>query len=76
MFKQYRVRRGITQEKLSELVDMDIRSYQDIEADRTIPLANNFARIVLALQLSDEEIIQEVLKCSNMKKKKGRKVQI
>lgn len=76
MFKQYRIRMGLTQEKLSELVGMDIRSYQDIEANRTIPLTNNFAKIALALELTDEEIIDELIKCSNIEKKKGRKVEI
>lgn len=76
MFKNYRIRMGLTQEKLSELVGIDIRSYQDIEANRTIPLTNNFAKIAIALKLSDEEIINELLKCSNIDKKKGRKVEV
>lgn len=60
MFKKYREAKGLTQEKLSELVDIDIRTYQKIEADETVPLVNTFAKISLALNLDDKDIIKEL----------------
>ena len=73
MFKKYREAKGLTQEKLSELVDIDIRTYQKIEADEIVPLVNTFAKISLALNLDDKDIIKELKECAKIVKKKGRK---
>lgn len=71
MFKKYREAKGLTQEKLSELVDIDIRTYQKIEADETVPLVNTFAKISLALNLDDKDIIKELKECAKIVKKKA-----
>lgn len=72
MFKQYRKNKGITQEKIAELANIDIRNYQKIEADEAIPLANTFAKIAFALDMTKEEIIKELEYCSKIDKKKGK----
>lgn len=73
MFKQYRKKIKMTQEKISELANIDIRNYQKIEADEAMPLASTFAKIVFALEMPKEEIIKELEYCSKIEKKKGKK---
>lgn len=72
MFKQYRKRLGLTQEKIAELANIDIRNYQKIESDDVIPLANTFAKIAFSLNMSEEEIIKELKYCSKINHKKGK----
>lgn len=72
MFKQYRKNHNITQEKIAELANIDIRNYQKIESDEAIPLASTFARIAFGLDMTKEEIINELEYCSKIDKKKGK----
>jgi len=72
MFKQYRKRLGLTQEKISELTNIDIRNYQKIESDEAIPLVNTFAKIAFSLKMSEDEIIKELKYCSKLNRKKGK----
>lgn len=73
MYKEYRTKRKITQEKLAELINIDIRSYQDIESKKSVPLVSTFAKIVFALDISNEDIIKQLKEYSKISKKKGKK---
>ena len=62
MLKEYRKREKISQEKLEEITNIDRKTIFRIENDINMPLLDTFAKIVVALKLSDEEIAKEVKK--------------
>ena len=70
MLRDYREKANITQEKLSELTGVDRKTIFRIENDINIPKINSYAKIVVALNLSNEEIgahIREIAENSNKK---------
>ncbi len=67
MFKEYRIKRGYTQEKLAELTDIDPRNIQRIENENHLPNIISFAKLVLVLEISDEDIIKYLKKISKNK---------
>ncbi len=62
MLKEYRKRAKISQEKLEEITNIDRKTIFRIENDLNMPLLDNFAKIVIALKLTDKEIAEEVKK--------------
>ena len=62
MLKEYRKREKISQEKLEEVTNIDRKTIFRIENNINMPLLDTFAKIVIALKLSDEEIAKEVKK--------------
>lgn len=62
MLKEYRKRLNISQEKLEEITNIDRKTIFRIENDLNVPLLETFAKIVIALNLSDKEIAKEVKK--------------
>lgn len=72
MYKKYRKELNLTQDNVAEIANIDIRTYQRIEAYDIVPLVSTFAKIALALQFSEEDIIQELNKYSRSNKKKGK----
>lgn len=62
MLKQYRERIKLSQEKLEEITNIDRKTIFRIENDLNIPLLDTFAKLVVALNLSDKEIAKEVKK--------------
>ena len=60
MLKEYRLRKNISQEKLEALTNLDRKTIFRIENDLNIPQLDTFAKLVEALELTDEEIIKEV----------------
>ena len=62
MLREYRVREKISQEKLEELTNIDRKTIFRIENDLNMPLLDTFAKIAVALKMSDEEIAKEVKK--------------
>lgn len=73
MLKLCREKSGLTQENLAEIIKIDIRTYQYIEAEKTIPMGNTLARIILALNLNDQEIKDLLIYYSKKNTKKGKK---
>lgn len=65
MLLEYRKRKKISREVLAKLVGIDARTIYRIEKDISIPLVDTYAKIVLALNMSDEEIINNLKKISN-----------
>ncbi len=68
MLKEYRKRKNISQEKLEELTNLDRKTIFRIENDINTPLIDTFGKICIALEMSNEEIGQEVRKISTIKK--------
>ena len=66
MLKEYRVRKGISQEQLENLTNIDRKTIFRIENDLNIPLLDTFSKIVTALELTDEEIAFEVKKLTKI----------
>ncbi len=62
MLKEYRKKKKISQEKLEKLTELDRKTIFRIENDINMPLLDTFAKIVVALGLSDKEIAEEVKK--------------
>lgn len=57
MIKEYRVKRGYTQEELAELVDISWRQLQRIERDETKTKLSTIKKIIKILKISNEDII-------------------
>lgn len=62
MLKKERLKRGYTQEKLSELTSVDPRTILRIEKNLTVPKVDTYARIVIALEMTNEEIGEHIRK--------------
>lgn len=62
MLREYREKAKISQEKLEEITNIDRKTIFRIENDLNMPLLDNFAKIVMALNMTDEEIANEVKK--------------
>lgn len=58
--RRERVARGFTQERLSELVDLNIRTLQKIEAGQTSILFTTALRLQRALECPWESLTQKV----------------
>ena len=65
MLKEYRVKKNMSQEKLEELTNLDRKTIFRIENNLNMPLLDTFAKMVIALELTDEEIVNEVKKSIN-----------
>lgn len=65
MLKEYRKKKNISQEKLEELTNLDRKTIFRIENNISIPLLDTFAKICIALEMTNEEIGQEVRKIIN-----------
>ena len=62
MLKEYRKRKNISQEELERMTNIDRKTIFRIENDLNVPLLDTFAKMVIALDLSNEEIALEVKK--------------
>lgn len=68
MLKDYRINKKISQEKLEKLTNLDRKTIFRIENDLNIPLLDTFAKICIALEMTNEEIGKEVRKIAINKK--------
>lgn len=62
MLKKERIEKNYTQEKLAELTGIDPRTILRIEKGQTIPKINTYAKIVIALNMTNEEIGKNIRK--------------
>lgn len=60
MLKEYRKRKNISQEELEKITNIDRKTIFRIENDLNMPLLDTFAKMVIALNLTDKEIALEV----------------
>ena len=56
MLKNERIAKGKTQEQLAEDTGIDPRTILRIEKNQTIPKIDTYAKIVVALEMTTEEI--------------------
>ena len=68
MLEEYRQRAKITQEKLSELTGMDRKTIFLIENDKSIPKIDSYAKIVVALNMTNDEIGEHIRKIADIDK--------
>lgn len=69
MLKEYRKRAKISQEELEFITNIDRKTIFRIENDLNMPLLDTFAKLVVALNMSDEEIAKEVRKMTERRTK-------
>ena len=62
MLKKERIEKGYTQEELSELTKVDPRTILRIEKNLTTPKIDTYAKLVIALEMTNEEIGEHVRK--------------
>ncbi len=67
MLKEYRTKKNISQEKLEKITNIDRKTIFRIENDLNTPLVDTFAKLVVALNLTDEEIAKEIKKIAKEK---------
>ncbi len=72
MLKEYRERAKISQNELEEKTNIDRKTIFRIENDINIPLLDTFAKMVIALNLTDEEIAREVKKSIEKKRQSNK----
>lgn len=70
MLNKEREKKGYTQEELAEQTGLDPRTILRIEKDFTVPKIDTYAKIVVALEMTDEEIGKHVRKIAIINKKK------
>lgn len=58
MIKEYREKRGYTQEQLAELLDISWRQLQRIEKDETRTKISTLKKIIKILKIPNDEIIK------------------
>ena len=58
MIKEYRIKRGYTQEQFAEILDISWRQLQRIERDETKTKLSTIKKIIKILKISDEDIIK------------------
>lgn len=62
MLREYRERENITQEKLADITGIDRKTIFRIENDISIPKITSYAKIVIALNMTNEEIAEHIKK--------------
>lgn len=62
MLREYREREKITQEKLADISGIDRKTIFRIENDISIPKIDSYAKIVIALNMTNEEIGEHIRK--------------
>ena len=67
MLKEEREKKKLTQEKLAEMSGIDPRTILRIEKNENIPKITTYAKIVVALELTNEEIGQNIRKIALIK---------
>ena len=60
MLQEHRIKRKISREKLARLSGVDARTIYRIEKNISMPLVDTYAKIVMALGLTKEEIYNDI----------------
>lgn len=62
MFKEYRLSRKLTQEKLAELTELDVRTIQRIENNEREPSMESFRKLIKILNIKDKDVLEYLKK--------------
>ncbi|MCL2859036.1 MAG: helix-turn-helix domain-containing protein [Oscillospiraceae bacterium] len=61
MFKEYRIKKGYTQEKVAEALGISTRHYQRLEEEpKRLPSFELFKKIVKVLEIEDKDIVKYI----------------
>ncbi len=60
LFKEYRLKAGLTQEELAEKLDITWRQMQRIEKEKSRPSFETLKKLILVLNISDEDIVKYI----------------
>lgn len=70
MLREYRKRAKISQDKLSAITDLDKKTIFRIENDITVPKVDTYAKIAFALNMTKDEIYNNLKKLIEKKEDK------
>lgn len=73
MLKEFREKKNITQEKLADITGIDRKTIYRMENDITAPNIEKYAKIVMALQMTDQEIADHIKEIALNQIKKDKK---
>ncbi len=62
MIKEYRIKRGLTQEELAEILNISWRQLQRIEKNEEQTKITTLKKIIKVLKIQDKEIIDFIKK--------------
>lgn len=62
MFKEYRIKRGYTQETLAEILHISTRHLQRLESKENEPSLDLLRKIIKVLNIEDKDIIKFIKK--------------
>ena len=65
MIKEKRISKQYTQEKMSEILGVSLRQYVRIDNEEDLPRRDILKKLILTLDLSDEELGQYIREISN-----------
>ncbi len=65
MIKEKRMSKKYTQEKMSEILGVSLRQYVRIDNEEDLPRRDILKKLILALDLSDQELGQYIREISN-----------
>lgn len=60
MFKEYRIKRQLTQEQLADLTNLDTRTIQRIENNERTPSVESLSKLIKALDITDEDVLKYI----------------
>lgn len=60
LFKEYRLKLGLTQEELAEKIDITWRQMQRIEKGKSIPSIHTLKKLIIVLNISNEDIAKYI----------------
>jgi len=64
MLREYRKRKKISQEQLEQITGIDRKTIFRIENNKNIPKVTTYAKLVIALEMTNEEIGAHIRKIS------------
>lgn len=67
MFREYRKKLKLTQEALADKTDLNTRTIQRIENEEEMPSLETLSKLVNALEIKDEDLIEYIKKFSKQK---------
>ena len=67
MIKEKRKEKGYTQEKMAEILDISLRQYVRIDKEEDIPRRDILRKLIIVLDLKNEEIGKYIRKIVNEK---------
>lgn len=69
MFKEYRKKLGLSQEQLALNANLSTRQIQRIEKKQELPTLPTFKKLILALGITDEDILKYIKTDETIKNK-------